>query len=341
MVRHEFFSWREIESADYKIYIQNLRETGCPDGTVRDIIVADVNQLFARRRAAEIVYPEDQWWRSTPDPAITSAAKEKLEELEKERRILLTELLGKEWDNEPTIEMETRFNGPVLGQLSMDIRRQVLGVEESLRKQEDALRNQAAEEGRQPHQAAIFKLEHEARQQLARILSSEQLEEYLLRNSRVARNLRDSLQGLELSPDQFRTLFRASDSLDLELVSLGTDSSSGSARRRSELETEREQTFAKTLGPTNYAVFKLNQDPVFREARDKAEGIGASPETVLPLYQLNLAVEEERRKLLYDPSMTQEEQSEQLALLYQQQIESLRKLLGEDGFRRYQASELR
>src|ERR1035437_2596987 len=54
LLRRQLFTWQQIESADYPTYIANLREVGCPDQTIRDIIIADVNQLFARRRATEL-----------------------------------------------------------------------------------------------------------------------------------------------------------------------------------------------------------------------------------------------------------------------------------------------
>src|SRR4026208_334683 len=43
--------WNMVESDDYKKYIANLRSIGCPRDTVRDIIIADVNKLFAARFA--------------------------------------------------------------------------------------------------------------------------------------------------------------------------------------------------------------------------------------------------------------------------------------------------
>src|SRR5215211_7150065 len=42
--------WRVVESEDYKKYIANLRASGCPEETIRDIIVADVNKLFEARK---------------------------------------------------------------------------------------------------------------------------------------------------------------------------------------------------------------------------------------------------------------------------------------------------
>jgi hypothetical protein len=40
--------WSRIESQDYHAYIANLRAIGCPEPTIRDIIYADVSELFVR-----------------------------------------------------------------------------------------------------------------------------------------------------------------------------------------------------------------------------------------------------------------------------------------------------
>src|SRR5689334_19169523 len=67
VVRRQPFTWSEIESPDYRTYIANLRRGGCPEKTIRDIIVADVNDLYAERIAKEIVFPEQKWWLPQPD----------------------------------------------------------------------------------------------------------------------------------------------------------------------------------------------------------------------------------------------------------------------------------
>src|SRR5436853_7347407 len=45
-------NWASIESTNYHTYITNLRAIGCPEETVRDIIITDISKLFAKRRAA-------------------------------------------------------------------------------------------------------------------------------------------------------------------------------------------------------------------------------------------------------------------------------------------------
>src|SRR6267378_5933873 len=123
VVRRQIFSWRELESTDYPTYVANLREIGCPEQTIRDIIIADVNALYARRRAAELVTSEQQWWRSEPDAEVMEAAAEKSKALEDERRGLLTRLLGANWEAGDIVSLPRPsqpgvvLDGPVLGLL--------------------------------------------------------------------------------------------------------------------------------------------------------------------------------------------------------------------------------
>ena len=44
------FHWSQIESADYRTYVANLRGIGCPEQTIRDLVKADVDSLYASRR---------------------------------------------------------------------------------------------------------------------------------------------------------------------------------------------------------------------------------------------------------------------------------------------------
>jgi hypothetical protein len=44
------FRWSQIESTNYLTYVSNLRSIGCPEQTIRDLIVADVESFYAPRR---------------------------------------------------------------------------------------------------------------------------------------------------------------------------------------------------------------------------------------------------------------------------------------------------
>ncbi len=46
------FRWSQLEAPDYPTYIANLRAAGCPEQTIREIVAADVDDLYGRRRGA-------------------------------------------------------------------------------------------------------------------------------------------------------------------------------------------------------------------------------------------------------------------------------------------------
>ncbi len=58
------FRWNQIESPDYRTYIAKLRGIGCPEQTIRDIIIADVHSLYAPR------YEEFERKKSALDTAL-------------------------------------------------------------------------------------------------------------------------------------------------------------------------------------------------------------------------------------------------------------------------------
>src|SRR5262245_22753501 len=46
------FQWGMIESTNYEEYVRNLRAVGCPEKTVRDIILAEVRKTYLARRGS-------------------------------------------------------------------------------------------------------------------------------------------------------------------------------------------------------------------------------------------------------------------------------------------------
>src|SRR5207247_2614407 len=88
--------WHNVESEDYRKYIANLRSIGCPEETIRDIITADVNKLFAqRRRELASGGKKFEFWKTTGNPfmaMVDSDKMEKQQQLDKEKRALLREL---------------------------------------------------------------------------------------------------------------------------------------------------------------------------------------------------------------------------------------------------------
>ena len=50
------FHWDQVVSSDFFAYRDNLRAVGCPDRTLRDILLSEVNRTYAAR-ADDLIRP--------------------------------------------------------------------------------------------------------------------------------------------------------------------------------------------------------------------------------------------------------------------------------------------
>jgi len=48
------FDYGRLESPDFKEYIEHLRSLGCPDETIRGILIADISDLFRGRTKGHV-----------------------------------------------------------------------------------------------------------------------------------------------------------------------------------------------------------------------------------------------------------------------------------------------
>jgi LysM repeat protein len=311
VVRKQPFSWHEVESPDYPTYIANLRDIGCPEQTIRDIIIADVNTLYARRRASEVISPTQQWWRAEPDTNVVRAAIIKISELENERRSLLTSLLGPNWESGDLINLPRPsrpallLDGPLLGMLPNETKQsiQLLNLQSEERVQQYLEERRA--EGKEPDPADIARIRLQGRDEIAKLLSPPQLEEFLLRYSPQAAALRAQLGEMAFfnaSPDEFRAIFRSTDPIDQQIAAI-TGNDPNSVQARNALIAQRENAIRIALGGQRYQQYRLLQDPMYRDAYAQAVESGA-PETAQTIYQLNQEAEQEFARIRGNTNLT-------------------------------------
>lgn len=83
-VETKSFRWSQLESTNYQTYVQNLRHIGCPEQTLRDIVVADVQQLYQKRA--------EQLQQAHPD--LQSLTPAETQQLAHEKAAVIAYLLG-------------------------------------------------------------------------------------------------------------------------------------------------------------------------------------------------------------------------------------------------------
>lgn len=317
IVRRQFFSWREVESDDYPTYIANLRAVACPEQTIRDIIIADVNSLYARKRATELLTPDQQWWRAEPDAAVLKAAQEKARSMDEERKGLLTRLLGPNWEGGDLVSLPrpsrpgVALDGPVLGPLSTETKQTLQEINARSQERMQSYIENRRQEGKAPDPAELARLRQQTRTELAGVLAPAQLEEFLLRYSQSANNLRyelGQLRFLNASPDEFRSVFRATDAIDQQIQALAGAADANSLSNLKSLQDQRENAVKQALGPRRYEEYRLLHDPLYRDAVASAQQAG-TPEAVQSLYAINVAAALEQQSIQSNANYTAEQKN--------------------------------
>jgi hypothetical protein len=234
---HAHFDWRQVESEDYQQYLANLQAIGCPAKTIRDIVVADVNDLFASKSTALTRTNQYQYWRKEPVSRSPEQTKQ-LQELYAQKRALLkalgvdapdfTDLLGEAFrSNMEEQELQLAF-------LPETKRQQ---VKERLFQQ--AQQEVAGGDDRAQYEA----IEQQAQGRIQELLTPEEFKEYELRCSTDAAQLRGVLDAVGLTEQEFRGIFDSWRGLK--------GLSPGTAEYRAAQESS-ETTIQQLLGPDRF-----------------------------------------------------------------------------------------
>lgn len=332
------FDWRMVESEDYKQYIANLRAIGCPEETIRDIIVADVNKLFASRRQA-LRNPTNrfEYWkagtffRTMFDPDRI----EKEQALAREKRELLRELLG----SVPPEEKPDLFAGfnPMETLLDFLPAEKQNAVMEHLQQMQAKMMK--AFRGGTPDAEDLKQLQSSQKEleaELARLLTPDELREYHLRLSPTAMAMRMQLASFEPTEEEFRQIFDIRKKFDDEFNPMLTASLDAAERERmNAARTQMEEQVKRVLGEARYAEYQRAQDPAYQSLYRVAERQGLPKDSALKAYEIKKLAEEQARTLRQDSSLTPEQRQRALENIRTETENAVRTVLGERAFEAY------
>ncbi|MGI8966734.1 MAG: hypothetical protein ACR2H1_11700, partial [Limisphaerales bacterium] len=179
----------------------------------------------------------------------------------------------------------------------------------------------------------LARIRQQSRLELGKVLTPAQLEEFLLRYSDTANQMREEFRGLNPTPEEFRAAFHARDSLAQQLEIL--PDTPENSKVRSDLAAQLRGAVRQSLGEERYELLKNNQDPLFRQARNLAAQAGAPLNVVAPIYQISQAVAAEQKRISNDATLSDEEKIAALASAQMEKARSLEQLLGTETYRRF------
>jgi hypothetical protein len=317
------FNWSQVESADYKKYIANLRAIGCPEQVIRDIIITDLNQVFSSRAKQIWWPPKREYWRkrsnvqSEPSPDQFK----RLKALEKEKQAVVKELLGIRVHDQEYVDLlfhQGRGIDQQLAYLPADKREAAGKVLSEAGLQDESELLDASED----YQKARKELLERQLKALATVLSPQELEEYRMRNSAEAGSLRNSLRYFDCSEDAFKSILKEQEDLKKD--------SSGSMDVYAQHAAEA-AALKKVLGDERGTEYEKSTDLFFIWAKQASSRYGLSDDAAAQAWQIKHDTMASAEAIRSQTDLPVEERQRQLSELQQKTGTKLTEVLGADG----------
>ena len=333
--RTNHFHWRDVESGDYRTYIGNLRAIGCPENTIKDIVLTDVMKLYASRRGQFFHNGREfHFWETNERRALNARQLEEKERqlarIDKELPGVLRELLGINYEREinkyfvDSQEDERRF-----GFLDQSRQAQVLSLREEMESLRERILGQTENEELAPDQISELKrLENLQRERLAAIFSPPELEKYELRTSETAERLRAELIGFDPTETEFREIYRLRKAFDDRFAFGG----GGDEKRLAE--SSLEEQIRLNLGD-RAADYDRARNRDYRDLVLFTQVHELPSSTALAILEIKQIAEQEARNLLGNRSIAEADRMTALRSIAAETERGVKDTLGEKLFRKY------
>lgn len=322
--------WRQVESDDYRAYVANLRAIGCPEWLVRDILVADVEKLYEQRSGA-VSKPRDYWISGGRRRALERAEEDQRAALEAEKRSLIKELVGCEWDAKA---VET-WNDDLWGDISVitvllsafgDPKPvQLIGLVEKYEHLSSELKRKADNILLPADEANLKALGQAMQTEFGAILSPAELEEFELRLASIVTLVNDlHIDGVELTGAELREMMRLRKSVANPIDQLVLRERDLTEKAQEDLDVG----VRRLLGEARFADYQRAQEGTYREVLSFTEERGLPKPVAVQVYDLRAAAEQEVERLKQDQSLTPDQQKAELATVRDAAAEAVVRTLG-------------
>ena len=334
------FNWRTVESEDYKKYIANLRSIGCPEETIRDIITADVNKLFENRakEMSGVKTNRYEYWKGGMQMFTKLFDEEKIkarQALAKEKRALLTELLGVAPEEKP--DMMAMLGGvnpfeEMLDFLTPGQQTQIMELEQKYAgRLMKAVGNGADADGMKE----MAKIQKEKEAELAKLLSPQEFEDYQLRMSQTSMVLRMQMGSFEPSEDEFKTIFKEKKKFEDEFGMGGMNATDKADKDKMKAaEKAMNETLKSTLGD-RYTDYELSQDQAYQGIYRVTERNGLGKDSAKKVYDVKKEAEAQASALRKDTSLSKEQRDEALKGIRTETENAMKGVLGDKAYNSY------
>lgn len=339
------FQWIQLESEDYKSYIERLRSIGCPEQTIRDIIIADLDKLLAPR--AQAIYgrrPEVHYWQPEEEELANDhdhrewTRQERA--IDRDKRQVIQELMGVDLVRERLKQKgQVDYYERRLTFLPDEKRSQVRVLMEQYDEQEQVIRDKEWQDGETLNaadRAELRRLQDERRAKLAGVLSPTEQEQFDLWLSPTANAVRHSLYGMDGTEEEFLTVYRLRKAFDQNWSRHDMEMMSDSQREQWEqAQRDLDAQIRQQLGEQRYADLKRGEDEEFHHLNATVSRFKLPRQKAVEVYELKRSLQQMRDTVHSNPDLNTTQREQALNGMADETERAVRALLGDKAFNYY------
>jgi hypothetical protein len=312
--------------------VARLRSIGCPEQTIRDIVIADVDKLLAPKMQAASSQPKEiNYWQPVEqqmwEDVEQKEAFRQQRAVDFEKREVIRELLGVDLVGERLrVQGQDDYYGQRLGFLSEEKRARVRLALDQFADQERVMLEQQIDEGDALTSSdELVRLRQQKDAALAQLLTPAEWDHYDLWFSPAASAVRDEVYGMNASQEEFLKLYQIRRNFTQQHGELfGPDNPAW---------MEYQSQTREALGEQRYAEFARAQDPDYRELVRVTSRFKLNPEVATLLYDYKQPAEEERARVEADPTLTPQQKAAGVQAIAQETQRAFKEMLGDRPFK--------
>jgi hypothetical protein len=329
------WSYLTADSTDDTTLIARLRAEGFPKNIIRLIIQQRVRERFsAEYRALADKDADSPYWirhnysRTSPESRAARRA------LDSQVSAAVRSLLGPDADKQPG---EPGYDDPrrLYGDIPAEKISQLEAINKDYGELTAAIRDATLGITLPEDREKLRFLENEKRADLAALLSPDELEQYDIRNSPAAREVRTRTRNFDATESEFLALYRIQSAFDQKHGALSESSSSRERTQRNDARKELDAQIAAALSPNRYAEYQLTTHTSYGITNDFVTSAGLPPATTRSLVALQTDIDRQRNALRSDRSLDKDQRAAALAELQKTATEKVTAIIGAEHLDTY------
>lgn len=326
-------SWSELQSGDLKTLPERLRAAGFSPSMIRAIVAAQVNEQFSARRKELLGNQAEQpFWKTQRYGGVDPKTMTALRDLGKEQMALMKSLLG---DSAPGNDEMNAWQRRQFGNLSPEKLTQLQSINTDYSELQQEIMQKANGVMLPEDREKLAYLEKEKLADIAKTLTPQEFEDYQLRSSNTANQLRGQLGSFNTTEAEFRALYKVAAAIDEKY---GTGGPFGGLRNPADYQNRQADMLAQAkavLTPERFADYKLATDPQSSQVSRLVARLELPPATTQQVVTLQQDIQNRARAIMTNRELPAADRTAQLTTLQQEATAKLTTTLTPRGFEAY------